>query len=100
MTLTVRLDPTLATALDGYCATTGTTKSHVVQESVAAYLIGAALSAAPSGEQVNTPPSPAYQAFSAAGLLAAVDLPMANGADKAAVRAQVRARAQTRRGPA
>ena len=37
MTLTVRLDPTLATALDRYCAGTGTTKSHVVQESVAAY---------------------------------------------------------------
>ena len=40
MTLTVRLDHTLESALERYCADTGATKSLVVQQSLAAYLFG------------------------------------------------------------
>ena len=39
MTLTVRLDDTLAAALAEHCAAHGMTKSRVVQESLAAYLV-------------------------------------------------------------
>ena len=99
MTLTVRLNPTLATALDQYCADNGTSKSHVVQESVAAYLIGAGSPAQPRGAPNAGQPSPAYQAFADAGLVGAVDLSLTGSADKAAVRAQVTARAKSRRGP-
>ena len=97
MTLTVRLDPTLATALDRYCTATGTTKSHVVQESVAAFLVSASGRAAPRSAQTAAPPSPAFQAFADAGLVGAVDLGTAGSAVKAAVRARVTARAQARR---
>ena len=100
MTLTVRLDATLATALDRYCADTGTTKSHVVQESVAAYLISALKPAATSGAKDLALPSRAFQAFADAGLVGAVDLGPLGSADKAAVRARVTARAQARRTPA
>ncbi len=37
--LSVRLDPALAAALERYCAETGTTRSRVVQQSVAQYLV-------------------------------------------------------------
>jgi hypothetical protein len=37
--LSVRLDPDLADALDRHCAQTGATRSLVVQESVAQYLV-------------------------------------------------------------
>ena len=37
--LSVRLDATLADALDRHCAQTGATRSRVVQESVAQYLV-------------------------------------------------------------
>jgi predicted DNA-binding protein len=37
--LSVRLDPELAAALDRHCAQTGVTRSLVVQESVAQYLV-------------------------------------------------------------
>jgi hypothetical protein len=37
--LSVRLDPDLAAALDRHCAQTGATRSLVVQESVAQYLV-------------------------------------------------------------
>ena len=40
MTLTVRLDDTLEAALERHCAATGATKSVVVQESLARYLLG------------------------------------------------------------
>ena len=99
MTLTVRLDPTLATALDRYCADTGTTKSHVVQESVAAYLINATQPPSPRSAHDAALPSPAYQAFADAGLVGAVDLGSAGSADKAAVRARVVARGQAKRAP-
>lgn len=100
MTLTVRLDPTLATALDRYCIDTGTSKSHVVQESLAAYLIGASRSGAKDAAKVAGLPSPAFQAFADAGLVGSVDLGLTGSADKAAVRARVTVRAQSRRTPA
>jgi hypothetical protein len=37
--LSVRLDPELAESLDEYCASTGLTRSTVVQEGVAEYLV-------------------------------------------------------------
>lgn len=37
--MSVRLDPTLAEALERHCANTGITRSQVVQESVAQYLV-------------------------------------------------------------
>ena len=37
--LSVRLDPALAEALDRHCLQTGATRSRVVQESVAQYLV-------------------------------------------------------------
>jgi hypothetical protein len=37
--LSVRLDPALAEALDRHCEETGTTRSQVVQQGVAQYLI-------------------------------------------------------------
>jgi predicted DNA-binding protein len=37
--LSVRLDPELADALDRHCAQTGATRSLVVQQSVAQYLV-------------------------------------------------------------
>ena len=37
--LSVRLDPSLAEALDRHCEQTGLTRSHVVQQGVAQYLV-------------------------------------------------------------
>jgi hypothetical protein len=37
--LSVRLEPELAAALDRYCAQTGHTRSHVVQQGLASYLV-------------------------------------------------------------
>lgn len=37
--LSVRLDPALAEALDRYCEASGATRSHVVQQGVAQYLV-------------------------------------------------------------
>jgi len=37
--ISVRLDPALAQALDEYCARTGETRSQVVQEGLAEYLV-------------------------------------------------------------
>ena len=37
--LSVRLDPALAEALDRYCAQTGATRSHAVQQGIAQYLV-------------------------------------------------------------
>ena len=39
MTLTVRLDSAVESALERYCAERGVTKSLVVQESLAVYLL-------------------------------------------------------------
>ena len=95
MTLTVRLDAALQAALDRHCAERGVTKSLVVQESLAAYLVagrpqvGGAASA-PAGA-ATAEPSAAFRAFFDAGLIGAV-AGGAEPADKAAVRARVQQR--------
>jgi hypothetical protein len=91
MTLTVRLDDTLAAALDRYCAATGSTKSLVVQESLAVYLVTRQpLAAKPAAGVKGKPaePSANYRAFEAAGLIGAGALG-GQSADKAGVRARV-----------
>lgn len=37
--LSVRLDPALSEALDRHCEATGATRSHVVQQGIAQYLV-------------------------------------------------------------
>jgi hypothetical protein len=91
MTLTVRLDSTLASALDRYCTERGVTKSLVVQESLATYLLagpapmGAARAARPGSDA--SPVSANFRALAEAGLIGGVAL--GHGADKSAVRARV-----------
>ena len=90
MTLTVRLDHTLESALERYCAATGVTKSLVVQQSLAAYLLASQPQAGkPAGAQVGrkVQVSANYRAFEDAGLIGAVAL--GHGADKAGVRARI-----------
>ena len=98
MTLTVRLDPTLEVALERYCASTGTSKSLVVQESLAAFLLAEPAAARTRG---TAAPSANFQAFEAAGLIGTGALPeFTKGANKAAVRARVAARfAERKAGP-
>jgi predicted transcriptional regulator len=80
MTLTVRLDTSLESALDSYCAERGVTKSLVVQESLAAYLLDAASakaranSAAAGPGKAAAPVSANYKAFAEAGLIGAGEL--------------------------
>ncbi|MBC7482801.1 MAG: hypothetical protein H7337_13070 [Rhizobacter sp.] len=92
MTLTVRLDSAIESALERYCAERGVTKSLVVQECLAGYLLAdqaqagkAALAerAAAAEPQV----SDNYKAFAEAGLIGGIAL--GHGADKAAVRARI-----------
>lgn len=91
MTLTVRLDCAVESALERYCAERGVTKSLVVQESLAVYLMagGARPAKAAAGERAATelPVSANYRAFADAGLIGGIAL--GQGADKAAVRARV-----------
>ena len=78
MTLTVRLDPALAAALERHCAERGATKSLVVQESLAAYLLAhpgvvAGPARAGASPPAATPPTSArYRALVDAGLLGAL----------------------------
>lgn len=78
MTLTVRLDPALAAALERHCAERGATKSLVVQESLAAYLLAnrsssAGVARAGASPASATPPTSArYRALVDAGLLGAL----------------------------
>lgn len=85
MTLTVRLDAATESALDRYCIERGVTKSLVVQESLAVYLLGNEAAAARQGLSTNV--SANYKAFAEAGLIGGVAL--GHGADKAAVRAHM-----------
>ena len=89
MTLTVRLDCAVESALERYCAERGVTKSLVVQESLAVYLLarqaapgsGAARARDEPGAQV----SDNYKAFAEAGFIGGGELG-GGSADKAAVR--------------
>lgn len=84
MTLTVRLDAALQAALERHCAERGLSKTLVVQESLAQYLVLAQPAAvAPAARQ----PSANYRAFADAGLVGAVGAGSAP-ADKAGVRRQ------------
>lgn len=97
MTLTVRLDPTLSWALELHCAERGVTKSLVVQESLARYLVSEAparrgpRSTATTGKP-GPEPSANYKAFEAAGFIGA-GVGGGRSADKAAVRERIRRRA-------
>lgn len=88
MTLTVRLDAALQAALNQHCADHGVTKTLVVQECLATYLVTAKTGTAAVAADGAAGPSATYRAFVDAGLigtLAAGSTP----ADKAAVRARV-----------
>jgi predicted transcriptional regulator len=85
VTLTVRLDNAVESALERHCAERGVTKSAVVQESLAAYLWS-------DGAQSKTADdkralSAVFEAFQQAGLIGAGELGGAS-ADKNAVRAR------------
>lgn len=74
MTLTVRLKPEIESALELHCAERGVTKSLVVQEMLAEYLVkqpGRARWRAPAPE-APAEPSETYRAFEALGLIGAV----------------------------
>lgn len=99
MTLTVRLDSTLESALERYCAEQGVTKTLVAQEALAAYLVAqrAGVTAPPASPAKPTA-SRNHAAFARAGALGAVELAAGGtvrSADKAAVRARIGARAST-----
>ena len=91
MTLTVRLDAAIETALERHCAERGVTKSLVVQESLAEYLLAdktrRADDDAGARAKDGQPLSDNYKAFAEAGLIGGVAL--GNGVDKAAVRARI-----------
>ncbi len=91
MTITVRLDPALATALDEVCAAQGVTKSLVVQEALAAYLAKAQPAPA-AGQKQHVASSANLRAFADAGLVGCTN-GTGGPADKAAVRAMALARA-------
>lgn len=88
MTLTVRLKPEIESALDLYCAERGVTKSLVVQEVLAEYLVrpmaGGRARRAPTPAQAAEP-SANYRAFEALGLIGGGNLGDGS-ADKARVR--------------
>ena len=99
MTLTVRLDSTLSSALDRYCAEAGVTKSLVVQQALAAYLLASPPVAGPTGNKDARraePFSANYRAFEKAGLIGAVALD-SGVADKAGVRARIAESSSQRR---
>jgi predicted transcriptional regulator len=104
MTLTVRLDDTLESALTRYCAERGVTKSLVVQECLAKYLIDAPARAGRGGASrgsAEPTASATYRAFADAGLIGCVA--GGGGADKATVRARIEqsfAQRKARRGGA
>jgi hypothetical protein len=56
--LSVRLDPALAEALERHCAQTGETRSRVVQESVAQYLVSQTGPTLGSLAEAVLPPAP------------------------------------------
>ena len=92
MTLTVRLDSAVESALERYCAERGANKSLVVQECLAGYLQAdqaRAGHAAVAQRAANREPQVGdnYKAFAAAGLIGGIAL--GHGADKAGVRARI-----------
>jgi hypothetical protein len=94
MTLTVRLEPALANALDRHCADLGLTKSAVVHASLAAFLAraGSTGPARLEGADGGSPTSANYRAFVDAGLLGAL-----RAGRESATKAVVRQRASRAR---
>lgn len=88
MTLTVRLDAALQAALDRHCAEHGVTKTLVVQECLATFLVAARTDPAARQADAAAEPSASCRAFADAGLIGAVAAG-STPADKAAVRQQV-----------
>ena len=89
MTLTVRLPEPLDRALENYCAAHGLTKSHVVQECLAQYLVPKAKAAGDGNGSVSAN----YAAFKRAGLIGSVQIDAAS-ATKDVVRKRAAARLQ------
>ncbi len=91
MTLTVRLDAALESALVRYCTEQGKSKSLVVQESLATYLLDDRQSSAgtpsESSRGPSAPVSANHRAFADAGFIGAAALG-SGPADKMAVRAR------------
>ena len=85
MTLTVRLDSAVESALERYCTDHGVNKSLVVRESLAVYLLAKQVESARSGAQPGTNVSANYKAFADAGFIGGGELG-GGSADKAAVR--------------
>ena len=94
--MTVRLDAALQAALERHCAERGVTKSLVVQECLATYLVSARPAPSTDAAAAAAEPSAADRAFADAGLIGAVAGVQAS-ADKAAVRH--RAMQRLRKGP-
>lgn len=74
MTLTVRLKPELESALESYCAARGVTKSLVVQQVLAEYLVRPQTArykrrAAATRGAMPAEPGAAYKAFERAGFI-------------------------------
>jgi hypothetical protein len=101
MTLTVRLDAATESALARYCAERGVTKSLVVQESLAVYLIARQGSSAAEpvegGKSPVRPVSANYKAFADAGLIGCIASGQA--ADKAGVHARMAEHFAKRKAP-
>jgi len=100
MTLTVRLKPELETALELHCAERGVTKSLVVQEMLAEYLVRPPTKrngrpTAAAAESMPAEPSDNYKAFERLGLIGAVS--GVGPADKAGVHAAFDRWAQAKR---
>ncbi len=91
MTLTVRLPAATEAALDRYCLERGVTKSLVVQESLAVYLVERQAAPAAGGGEAGRSPAPKvsanYKAFADAGLIGCIAIGQV--ADKAGVRARM-----------
>jgi predicted transcriptional regulator len=91
VTLTVRLDSAIESALERHCAERGMTKSAVVQESLAAFLAGKATQIEAAADKRVA--GPAFEAFRRAGLIGTGELGGAS-ADKKAVRVRAMNRIQ------
>ena len=85
MTLTVRLDSAVESALERYCTDHGVKKSLVVRESLAVYLLAKQVEPARSAAQLGTSVSANYKAFADAGFIGGGELG-GGSADNAAVR--------------
>jgi metal-responsive CopG/Arc/MetJ family transcriptional regulator len=93
MTITVRLPEPLEQALEQYSSSNGVSKSHVVQEALALYMVQAQGHGAPSKAG---PVSSNYSALKKAGLLGAVRGMHGESATKEVVRKKVLASRKVR----